>query len=83
VRAASTVSVRRQKERTMDIATTLSPRSLEQATRTMGWARAVEYGTTARTVEHLRWAPRVGFAVIAFLSVWGAAGIFGSLAGLQ
>ena len=67
----------------MDTAVTLSPRSLEHATRTIGWARAVEYGATARTVEHLRWAPRLGFAVIAFLSVWGAAGLFGSLAGLH
>ncbi len=67
----------------MDATTTLSPEALERTATTMGWAQAYEYGITARSVERVRWFPRLAFAVIAILSVWGGAGVFGALVGLH
>jgi hypothetical protein len=67
----------------MDVATTLYPEGFERASRTLGVARASELAATSRVVDLIRALTRCTFAGLAFLSVWGAAGLIGTLSGLH
>jgi hypothetical protein len=64
----------------MDVATTLYPEGFE---RTLGVARAAGFASRSHAVDLVRTVARLAFAGLAFLSVWGAAGLVGTLSGLH
>jgi hypothetical protein len=67
----------------MELATTYPNANYDFMTHSIGVARAVDHGTTARAVELVRSAGRLALFAAGFVSIWGVSGLFGTLVGMH
>jgi hypothetical protein len=67
----------------MDLVTNPPSQHLGYVNQTLGIAHAIEYATTARAERLVRHLTTLAFSCVAFLAVWGTAGLLGQLAGMQ